>query len=100
METYLIQRTIPAALKVEDPENVALHCRWAADAYHGIGAHWLGGVVTEDAMFSLVAAERAQDLTRYWASLGIAEADVVLRRVVRPLGPSFAGPRTREPQLR
>jgi hypothetical protein len=44
-------------------------------------------------MFSLVTAEAADDLHRYCRSLGIADADVTLRRVVRPLGPFFAMPR-------
>jgi hypothetical protein len=90
MDTFLIERTIPAAFHVEDPDNVALHARWAVDAYRKVGAFWLGGVVTEDRMFSLVTAEDAGDLERYWRSLGIDEEDVVLRRVVRPLGPYFA----------
>ena len=93
MHTFLVERTIPAAFHVEDPENVALHARWAVEAYRDVGALWLGGVVTEDRMWSLVAAEANDDLRRYCASLGIADEDVRVRRVVRPIGPYFAAPR-------
>jgi hypothetical protein len=92
MQTFLIERAIPAALRVDDAANVGLHCRWATDAYARVGAMWLGGVITEDAMWSLVTAEAAEDLTAYWRSLGIAQADVRLRRVVRPIGPFLAAP--------
>ena len=93
MQTFLIERTIPAAFKPDDPEVVATHCRWATDGYHAIGAHWLGGVVTPDAMWSLVAAEQADDMRRYWAALAIPEADARMRPVVRAIGPFFAAPR-------
>ena len=90
MQTFLVERTIPPRFHVSNPDQVALHARWAVDAYRGLGAFWLGGVVTEDRMFSLVTAEAEDDLRRYSASLGIADADVTLRLVVRPLGPFFA----------
>ena len=93
MKTFLLERTIPPQFDAADPGQVALHARWAVDAYREVGAFWLGGVVTEDAMFSLVTAEEEADLQRYCRSLGIADADVTLRRVVRPLGPFFALPR-------
>ena len=93
MKTFLVERTIPPRFDAVDPDQVALHARWAADAYREVGAFWLGGVVTEDAMFSLVTAEEEADLQRYCQSLGIADADVTLHRVVRPLGPFFALPR-------
>jgi hypothetical protein len=90
MLTYLVERTIPPSFDPADTDQVALHARWAVDAYREVGAFWLGGVVTEDRMFSLVTAEAEDDLRRYCKSLGIADQDVTLRRVVRPLGPYFA----------
>jgi hypothetical protein len=96
MSTFLLQRRIPPAFDPADPDQVALHARWALDAYGAVGATWLGGVVTEDTMLSLVVAEGADDLERYRRSLGIAEADMIVRRVVRPLGPFFAMSRSDE----
>ncbi len=90
MLTYLMERTIPPRFDTTDPDQVALHARWATDAYREVGAFWLGGVVTEDRMFSLVTAEAEGDLRRYCKSLGIADQDVTLRQVLRPLGPYFA----------
>ena len=94
MITFIVERTVPPALHIEDPDNVALHSRWATDAYRAAGVVWFGGLVTDRGMFSLVAAEAAEDLERYRISLGIAEADMGLRRVLRPVGPFFAAPRT------
>jgi len=93
MKTFVVERTIPPGFDVADPDQVALHARWAVNAYREVGAFWLGGVVTDNAMFSLVTAEEEGDLQRYCRSLGIDDADVTLRRVVRPLGPFFALPR-------
>ena len=90
MKTFLVERTIPPAFRHEDPEIVALHARWAVDAYRKVGAMWLGGVVTDNGMFSLVTAEHEDDLHEYARSLGIAETDMLLRRVIRPLGPFYA----------
>jgi hypothetical protein len=92
MNTFLVERTIPVAFHVDDPEQVALHARWAVDAYREVGAFWIGGLVTEDRMWSLVTAEQAHDLDRYARALGIADQAVTVRRVVRPLGPYFAAP--------
>lgn len=94
MLTFLIERKIPAAFRTDDPANVALHARWAVDAYKAVGAFWLGGVVTDDGMFSLVTAERQEDILQYGRSLGFPEGDTILRRVIRPLGPYFAQART------
>ena len=99
MKTFLVERTIPSRFDVSDPGQVALHARWAVDAYREVGAFWLGGVVTEDRMYSLVTAEEEVDLQRYWRSLSIADSDVALHRVVRPLGPFFAMPRD-DPRFR
>jgi hypothetical protein len=93
MDTFLVERTLPPVFQPQDPADVARHCRWAADAYRQVGGFWLGGVVAEDRMFSLVAAERIEDLQRYCQIMGIADRDVALRRVVQVLGPSLAGPR-------
>ena len=90
MQTFLVQRTIPEAFRADDPQNVALHARWAVDAYKQVGAFWIGGVVTDDGMFSLVTAERQADLHEYGRLLRIPAADMTLRRVIRPLGPYFA----------
>lgn len=94
MMTFLTQRTTPPNFRFEDSAEVALHCRWAVDAYRKVGAFWLGGVVTDEGMFGLVTAERAEDLRRYQQSLSIADQDFTLRRVLQPLGPYFAAPRT------
>lgn len=99
MQSFMLERSIPPRFDVADPAQVALHARWAVDAYQAVGAFWLGGVVTEDRMFSLVVAEGEADLQRYCRSLGIDEQDVRVRRVVRPLGPFFAMPRD-DPRFR
>jgi hypothetical protein len=90
MPSFLIERTLPPQFDVADPDQVALHARWALDAYGEVRATWLGGVVTEDAMFSLVVAEDAADLQRYRRSLGIDDQDMRVRRIVRPIGPFLA----------
>jgi hypothetical protein len=92
MLTYLVERVRPPAFHPEDPENLALHCRWAADGYQKVGAFWLGGLVTGDRMFSLVAVEHEDALHRCRAALGFPEAETTLRQVVRMLGPSLAKP--------
>lgn len=93
MLTYLVERKIPPAFRHEDPASFALHARWATDAYHEVGAFWLGRVITDNGMFSLVAAEQEEDLLQYGRSLDFADGDMVLRRVIRPIGPFSAGPR-------
>ena len=90
MMTFLVERKIPAAFRYEDPDNVALHARWAVDTYKTVGAFWLGGVVTDNGMFSLVTAEREADIHEYGRILGFPDGDMVLRRVIRPVGPFFA----------
>jgi len=96
MHTFMLERTIPLRFDVADAGQVAMHARWAVDAYREVGAFWLGGVVTEDRMFSLVVAEDESDLQRYCRSLSIDDREVTVRRVVRPLGPFFAMARTDE----
>ena len=91
MQTFLVERTVPPALGREDADALALHARWAADAYRKVGAFWLGGVITDAGMFSAVVVEREQDLHDYRRVLGIAQGDMVLRRIVRTIGPWAAG---------
>lgn len=102
MLTYLVERAVPAAFATDDPENVALHTRWAADTYQKVGAHWLGGVVTDNGMFSLVTVEQEAALHDYARLLGFDPKETVLRRVVRPLGPWLAMDKSlaREPRVR
>ena len=90
MQTFLIQRQVPAAFDHDDPAVWAQHCRWATDAYRQVGAFWIGGVVTDDGMFSLVTAEQEADVHEYGRILGFPESDMTLRRVIRPVGPFFA----------
>ena len=93
MLTFLVERRVPEGFRHEEPETVALHARWAVDAYKKVGAFWMGGVITDNGMFSLVSAEQEEDLQRYGRSLNFAPGDMVLRRVIRPIGPFAAQPR-------
>jgi hypothetical protein len=90
MLTFLVERKIPEAFRTDDAADVARHARWAVDTYRKVGAFWLGGVVTDDGMFSLVTAEREADLHEYGRLLGFPDGDMTLRRVIRPLGPFLA----------
>lgn len=90
MLTYLVDRAIPPTFAHDDPAVLARHARWALDAYRQVDACWLGGVITEDRMYSLVSAQRGEDLAAYGRLLGIPDGDMVLRRVIRPLGPFLA----------
>lgn len=92
MLTFLVERKIPPAFTHQDPATVAVHARWAVDTYKQVGAFWIGGVVTDNGMFSVVTAEREADLHEYGRRLGFPEGDMVLRRIIRPLGPFFANP--------
>jgi hypothetical protein len=93
MQTYLVERKIPPAFTHQDSAVVAQHARWAVDAYKQVGAFWIGGVITDNGMFSLVTAEREGDLREYGRLLNFPDGDMVLRRVIRPLGPFLAEPR-------
>jgi len=93
--TYLVERVIPPAFDIEDPAAVALHSRWAADAYQAAGIVWLGGVATDRGnMFSVVVANGVEDITRYCAALGIAEVEFKVSEVRAMLGPHVAMART------
>ena len=94
MQTFLLERTVPASFRFEDPDELARHCRWAADGYRRAGAVWLGGVITDAGMFSLVVADGEGALRAYWRSLGVADDDARLRRVLRTIGPFSAEART------
>jgi hypothetical protein len=98
--TFLVERVIPPAFDIADPAVVALHSRWAADAYQAAGIAWLGGVATDKGnMFSLVVADSAGDIARCCASLGIAEADYKVSEVKAAMGPHVAMART-DPRFR
>lgn len=95
MPTYLVERVVPPAFDIEDPADVALHSRWAADAYQKAGIVWLGGVATDRGnMFSVVVADGVDNITRYCAALGIAAADLKVSEVKAMLGPHVAMART------
>ncbi len=103
MPTFVLERVIPPAFNIADPEIVALHSRWAADAYQAAGIAWLGGVATDKGnMYSLVVADSAEDIARYCASLGIAESEFKVSEVKTAMGPHMAmarsDPRYRPPR--
>ena len=100
MPTYLVERLIPPAFDIEDPTAVALHSRWAADAYQRAGIAWFGGVATDNGkMYSLLVADGVDDICRYCASLGIAESDFKISEVTAIMGPHVAMART-DPRYR
>jgi hypothetical protein len=90
MKTFLLERTIPLAFRWQDPAVLAEHCRWAADAYGKVGAMWLGGVITDAGMFSLVTAESEAVIRNYWRSLDVTEDQARLRTVLGTVGPFHA----------
>ena len=103
MPTFVLERVIPPAFDIADPDVVALHSRWAADAYQAAGIAWLGGVATDKGnMYSLVVADSIADIERYCASLGIAEAEFKISEVKTMIGPHLAmarsDPRYRAPR--
>lgn len=90
MQTYLVERATPPTFRFNDRAELARHARLAADAYRQVTAFWLGGVVTDQGMFSLVTAEQADDLHAYGRLIGVGEGEMTLRRVLQPLGPFYA----------
>jgi hypothetical protein len=99
MQTFLVERTVSAHFDPSDPDQAALHSRWAADAYLEVGAIWYGAVVAGGQMFGLVAAEDESAIDRYCSILGIDTADIVVRPIDRFLGPAIAMPRN-DPRFR
>jgi hypothetical protein len=101
--TFVLERVIPPAFDIADPDVVALHSRWAADAYQAAGIAWLGGVATDKGnMYSLVVADSAEDIARYCAALGVAAAEFKVSEVKAAMGPHIAmarsDPRYRAPR--
>jgi hypothetical protein len=103
MQIFMIERTIPPAFDTTNPDQVALHSRWATDAYLAAGIVWYGGIVAAGRMYSMVAADDEAVLERYRDSLHIAPADMTVRKVETFLGPAAAmaktDPRFRAPRL-
>ena len=101
MPTFILERVVPAGFDASDEEQVALHSRWAADAYAATGIVWLGGVATERTMYSLIVSDSARLVHRYCTYLGLGPDDYIVRPVVGVLGPfvamSTADPRFRPP---
>ena len=102
MPTFVLERVVPAGFDPADPDQAALHSRWAADAYAATGIVWLGGVATERSMYSLIVADDDALVCRYCEMLGLQAADYVIRPVVGVLGPAVAmareDPRYRPPR--
>lgn len=90
MQIFMIERTIPPAFDTANPDQIALHSRWATDAYMAAGIVWYGGVVAGGRMVSMVAADDEAVLMRYRDSLGIAPADMSVSKVDAFLGPAAA----------
>ena len=100
MPTYFVERVIPPAFDVHSPDQIALHTRWATDAYQAAGITWLGGVATDaGTMYSLVVADSDSDIERYCASIGVAKGDFKVRKVIAALGP-FAAMARDDPRYR
>jgi hypothetical protein len=102
MQVFLIERVIPPAFDTANPDQVALHSRWATDAYQAVGIVWYGGVVAGGRMYSMVAADDAGVIERYRESLHIAPEDMIVRKVDTFIGPAAAmahsDPRFRGPR--
>jgi hypothetical protein len=98
--TFVLERVIPPAFDITDPGVVALHSRWAADAYQAAAIVWLGGVATDKGnMYSLVVADSVDDVHRYCAVLGLKESEFKVSEVLASLGPQVAMSRT-DPRYR
>jgi hypothetical protein len=90
MAMFMLQRVVPPGFDVTDPDQRALHSRWAADAYMAAGIVWLGGITALDNMYSLVVADDEEQIHRYCAALGVTPETYELRPVVGLLGPHVA----------
>jgi hypothetical protein len=103
MPTFVLERVIPPAFDISNPDQVALHSRWATDAYQAASIVWLGGAATDKGnMYSLVVADDVDAIKRYCALLGIQEADYKVSEVRTLVGPQMAmsrkDPRYRAPR--
>jgi hypothetical protein len=91
MPIFVLERVTPPTFDVGDPNQVALHSRWAADAYAAAGIVWLGGVAVHDGrMYSLIVAESVDDVERYCRSIGIERSAFKVSEVIATLGPHSA----------
>ena len=99
MPTFILERVVPAGFDPSDPEQAALHSRWAADAYEATGIVWLGGVAAERTMYSLIVSDSEKRVHRYCTLLGLTADDYTIRPVVGVLGP-FVAMSARDPRFR
>jgi len=100
MSTFVLERVIPPAFDISSPDQLALHSRWATDAYQASGIVWLGGVATDKGnMYSLIVADSVDDVHRYCALLGLKESEFKVSEVRANLGPRVAMSRT-DPRYR
>jgi hypothetical protein len=90
MPTFVLERIVPPGFDVTDPGQVALHSRWAADAYRDANIVWLGGVATKGKMYSVLVADDRGDVERYLGALGVEAGEFALEQVVSTLGPQVA----------
>ena len=101
MPTFILERVVPAGFDPSDNEQVAMHSRWAADAYAATGIVWLGGVAAERTMYSLIVSDTEKRVRRYCTLIGLAPEDYTIRPVIGVLGPFVAmsreDPRFRPP---
>jgi len=104
MPTFVLERAVPKGFDIADPDQVALHSRWASDAYRAAGIAWMGGVTTPAKMYSLIVADSVADVERYLKILGVPEGDFAFAEVISALGPQMAmsrdDPRYRPPRHR
>lgn len=104
MPAFVLERVVPLGFDPSDPDQAALHSRWASDAYAANGIVWLGGVATGPNMYSLIVAPDEDHVQSYCSTLGLAEGDFTIRPVTGVLGPfvamSTSDPRYRPPRHR
>jgi hypothetical protein len=94
MIKVLMERELPAGFDVTDDDQAAWHSRVAVDAAAASDGrmHWLCTYATEDRkLFGVVAVEDMHAIEEYLKRAGIA-SQVKIRRVLRVLDPSNAGP--------
>lgn len=66
MATFLLERVTPSALDLRNPDALALHSRWALDAYRTVGITWLGAVATDSGrMVGLIVGDDADQVHDY-----------------------------------